>query len=261
MTDAAVPKTRRPNKGMKQTSVEHIGRSQLIPGVRLLEAGMGEKRRQLLDLARLRQRYCWTGYHALAEYHGGAYECDLVSPYTKTAGNVDSPIVILLQDWSSNERLRGPLDSGAAALGHTPGLPTNRNLKTLLRETFGLELEDVYGTNLFPFIKPGGISTRIPADDLERAAREFALPQIRIVKPVLVVCLGLVTFTAVQRACGVTPSVRLAEAIDSSFTFETSRIWCQAHTGSFGQNNRGRARVLADWQRMKPEVRRSLTRG
>ena len=27
--------TRRPNKGMKQTSVEHIGRSQLIPGVGL----------------------------------------------------------------------------------------------------------------------------------------------------------------------------------------------------------------------------------
>ena len=27
---------RPPNKGMKQTSVEHIGRSQLIPGVRRL---------------------------------------------------------------------------------------------------------------------------------------------------------------------------------------------------------------------------------
>jgi hypothetical protein len=27
-----------PNKGMKQTSVEHIGRSQLIPGVRRLFA-------------------------------------------------------------------------------------------------------------------------------------------------------------------------------------------------------------------------------
>ncbi len=26
-------KSGRPNKGMKQTSVEHIGRSQLIPGV------------------------------------------------------------------------------------------------------------------------------------------------------------------------------------------------------------------------------------
>ena len=31
--------TRRPNKGMKQTSVEHIGRSQLIPGVLLLFVG------------------------------------------------------------------------------------------------------------------------------------------------------------------------------------------------------------------------------
>jgi restriction system protein len=190
----------------------------------------------------------------LAEYHGGVYECDHVSPYTKTAGNLDSPIFILLQDWSSDDRLRGPLDPDAVHLGHMPNLPTNRNLRALLRKTFGRELEDVYATNLFPFIKPGGMSRRIPALDLDRAAREFALPQIRIVKPTVVVCLGLVTFNAVRRACGLRPCVRIAQAIESPFAFETSRVWCQAHTGAFGQNTRG-TRVDADWKAMEAEGR------
>ena len=222
---------------------------------------MSDKRQRLLELARLRQRARWDGYHSLAEYHEGAYECDWVSPYSKTAGNVDAEVFILLQDWSSDDELRGRFDSGSAELGHTPAFPTNRNLKRLLRMTFDLGLGDVFGTNLFPFIKPGGISTRIQNRDLDRAALEFALPQVRIVEPEVVVCLGLVTFNAVRRACHQAACLRMDEAIDSPFKFDTSWMWCQAHTGALGQNNRGKERVVADWQRMKAEVRRSSTSG
>jgi hypothetical protein len=41
LRDSAVGSARPPNKGMKLTSVERIGRSQLIPGVRPLIAGSG----------------------------------------------------------------------------------------------------------------------------------------------------------------------------------------------------------------------------
>lgn len=114
-----------------------------------------DKRQRLLTLARKRQATRWSGYHSLAKYHGGVYECDWVSPYSKTAGNVDARIVVMLQDWASDGDLRGPLDREAAQLGYTPNWPTNRNLIRLLRETFNLALDDVYATNLFPFIKPG----------------------------------------------------------------------------------------------------------
>jgi hypothetical protein len=217
----------------------------------------GDKRQRLLELARKRKRRCWDDYRPLGYYHDGAYECDWVSPYSKTAGNVNARVFVLLQDWSSDNMLSRPLNREVALRGHKPNLPTNRNLRRLLRQTFNLTLEDVYGTNLFPFIKLGGLSTRIPVKDLVRAAREFALPQIRIVQPALVICLGLATFNAIRRACGLTPSINIQAAIDSPFTVGTARIWCQAHTGAFGQNNRGGpSSVSSDWLRMKHDMER-----
>ena len=84
--------------------------------------------------------------------------------------------------------------------GHDPGLRTNVKLKSLLHRYLGLRLENTYGTNLFPFIKQGHISARIPASDLARAAREFALPQIEIVNPRVVLALGRRTSDVLRHA-------------------------------------------------------------
>ena len=216
-----------------------------------------DKIAKLLELARARQASRWPGYRPLVEYHGGAYECDFVSPYTKSAGNVNAAVMVLLQDWSSHERLAGEFDRDAAELGHTPALPTNRNLVLLLKTHFQLELREVYGTNLFPFIKAGGLSSGIPESDLQRAAREFAIPQIEIVEPRLVICLGLRTFNGLRKALGKEPSKTVASAIESPVSLGASRIWCQAHTGALGQNNRNRGgvdRVSGDWEGMRRDV-------
>jgi restriction system protein len=116
-------------------------------------------------------------------------------------------------------------------VGHDPNRNTNKKLIRLLKEHFGVELEDTYATNLFPFIKAGNISTKIPLRDLRRAAEEFALPQIKIVRPKLVVCLGLDTFKALCLASGRKPPGTLASAIQSPFSIGGSMIWCQAHQG------------------------------
>jgi hypothetical protein len=215
-----------------------------------------DKQNLLLALAQNRKTTNWPGYHQIGDYHNGAYECDFVSPFTKSAGNVDAEIFVLLQDWSSDKSLRLPLDSDCVRYGLTRTFPTNKRLIELLRDYFGVELGDVYATNLFPFIKRGDISSPIPMRDLIRAAQEFALPQIRIVRPKLVVCLGLNTFNAIRIVCGHTPAQRMNEAIASPFTLDRSRIWCQAHTGARGQNNRGRERVAEDWRKMKIDFSR-----
>ena len=134
------------------------------------------KHSRLLALAKQRQQECWPGYKSLADYFGGVYECDFVSPLTKTAGNVDAVIMVLLQDWSSDDELSQGLDENTLRLGYDPTQPTGRNLERFLNTTFGLSLADIYGTNVFPFIKSGGVSRRIPARDLIKAALEFALP-------------------------------------------------------------------------------------
>jgi uracil-DNA glycosylase len=100
------------------------------------------------------------------------------------------------------------------------------------------------------------VTARIPPRDLVRAALEFALPQIQIVGPKIVICLGLATFSALRRACGETQCHTMDQAIASPFALGTARVWCQAHTGVLGRNNRNRGgvdRVSADWQRMKTD--------
>jgi restriction system protein len=98
------------------------------------------------------------------------------------------------------------------------------------------------------------MSAKIPTADLTKAASVFALPQIAIVKPRLVVCLGLVTFTAARLACGHPAPPNMNTAIESPFEYGDSLIHCQSHTGHFGRVNRNKGgvdRVSQAWVRMK----------
>jgi restriction system protein len=170
--------------------------------------------------------------------------------------------LILLQDWSSDNVLQR--SNGPSELGRDPNLPTNKTLERLLNDSLGLKLEDTYATNLFPFIKKGGLSSRIPFKDLVLAAEEFALPQIRIVAPRLVICLGKNTFNALRVAVAKSEPARglrrcrdMASAIAEPFDIEYARhrmaIWAQAHTGAWGQSNRNKKNpgcTFKDWVEM-----------
>ena len=218
------------------------------------------KREALEALARKRQEAVWVGYKNVGDFHDGKYDCLHVCPYTKSAANFDAEIMVMLQDWASEKFLRGEFDVHVQQHGHCEWLPTNRNLKRLLQEHLGAPLDEVYGTDLFPFIKPGDMGQRIPRRDLVRAAKEFALPQVRIVQPKLVICLGLQTYNGMREACDQRRVLRLPEAISGPFTFEGARVWCQAHTGGRGQAMRG-PKVADDWRRMKEDAGFSAARG
>jgi hypothetical protein len=224
-----------------------------------------DKLKKLKALGRKRKRSRWPGYKCVGDYHGGRYDCAFVSPYAKTAGNFNSQIMVLLQDWSSDKALGGSFHDDCAKYGYGINLPSNKNLIRLLQHYYQRSLSDVWGTNVFPFIKMGSLSSRIPRDHLRRGAVEFALPEIKIVHPRLVICFGLATFNALRAACGLEPVYPVAAAIRNPFTLQVGghrsggvRIWCQAHPGRLGQNMRnrgGRTRVPADWKRMRDDVR------
>lgn len=144
-----------------------------------------------------------------------------------------------------------------AEKGFTPSLPTNKNLIRLLQEHFDLPLHQTYATNLFPFIKPGAMNARIPVGDLTRSAREFAIPQIDIVAPRLVICLGLATYNGLRRALRMPRAKTLDEAIGHPFSHNGTRVWCQAHTGGLGQSLRGPLRVAHDWSAMRMDADRT----
>ena len=157
--------------------------------------------------------------------------------------------------------LRGPLDSVLIDKGHDPGLPTNQNVKALLRAHFGIPLAQTYATNLFPFIKPGKMTADVPPKELAEAARTYTVPEIEVVEPKLVVCCGSAVYRAIRKALGLTWAGNLEEAIESPFRFRDTEFWGQSHPGRKGRNyrNRGRVdRVSQDWQRMSKAFRSML---
>ncbi len=209
------------------------------------------KAKALLELARLRQSTRRPGYGAIGAFHNGLFECDHVSPWTKSGKRVDAAVMIVGQDWSSADVLaRAPPDLKVARRGFDAKFPTNANLDALLQRHFGLTRKQCYLTNLFPYIKRGSASAAIPMKDLLWAAQTFTLPEIRIVSPRQVICLGVRTFRALQRAVGAKSASTLISAIKSPFSYGSSTIHCVAHTGALGTNNRGKSRVETDWAKI-----------
>ena len=189
------------------------------------------------------------GYFRLSDFHEGAYDRhDHVSPWSLSAHNADAQLLILLQDWSSSDVLSRDIDREAVEKGYTPSLRTNVNLIDLVRQHFGLNISETYVTNLFVFIKPGGISARIPMSDMEYCAERYAIPQIRIVCPPVALCVGLQTLNAVRLALGESP-VRAAAAANEPLQVGSTLVFGVPHTGWWGTINAGgRREVDAIWR-------------
>lgn len=124
-----------------------------------------------------------------------------VSPYTKGAC-AGGGVAVVLQDWASADGLSGPPKAEIQLHGRMPALLTNRRLETLLEKVLGLGLSDVYATNVFPFVKRGGMSAPIRSPEVLRYARQFAVRELQLAEPVVVLALGAVAH-ATLNACGV----------------------------------------------------------
>ena len=174
-------------------------------------------------------------------------------PYTKAAANLEADVFLLLQDWCSADFLSGAVDDDLIRYGRKPNLPTNRNLDRLLENYLGLPIRAIYATNLFAFVKPGGMTVGIPMRDLVSSAEAFALPQIDIVGPRLVIVFGFHCYNALAAVLGGPRARTLDEALQRPIAYRTCTMWCQAHPGGLGQANRRRGgidRVAGDWQVM-----------
>ncbi|MCP9482080.1 uracil-DNA glycosylase family protein [Shimia sp. CNT1-13L.2] len=209
---------------------------------------------ELLLLARKRQASQWPGYRNIHEFHNGAYEADYISPWSKSAHNLESGIVILGQDWASEDFLQGPFNEAVARFGYDPKLPTNINLSRLLNDHLQLRFSDVWATNLFPFVKSGGMSAQIPAAEYRRAAVEFLMPALEIAKPKHVICLGAGVRRHFGSVAGLGKMPPMDIAISKPLELDGVLVHTVAHTGALGTNNRGKQRVEEDWKHLADRV-------
>src|SRR6266700_6295690 len=71
----------------------------------------------LRQLAKKRRRDSVEGYCRVSDFHGGFYECCFVSPWTKSAHNVDADVMLLGQPVGWVEPLRNPSHVAIASMG------------------------------------------------------------------------------------------------------------------------------------------------
>ena len=165
---------------------------------------MSEKRRRLEVLAADRKHDRRNGYKTFADFHNEKFDKHgLVVPWTISAHNYDAEVMIIGQDWASEAFLENDRCRFVTISGQTPCLPTNYNLKILLMMHLNLRFEDTYATDLFVFVKPGGMNEGIAERDLKYCAMKYALPQIDIIRPRVVMCLGSSAYNALRRTLGI----------------------------------------------------------
>jgi hypothetical protein len=222
-----------------------------------------DKANRLLHLVRQRRSEVPNGYLCVSHFHGGKYDCDYVSPWTNSAHNLDAEVMIVAQDWTSEEHLEKPFNPRLLELGYDEEFPTNSGLQALLLQHLGIEFSQTYATNAFPFIKPGKPGARIPPGDLVAAARKFALPQIAIVNPIMVICLGIGTFSAVRFALSEREeSERRSkpltwdeyERLPAETMCGNATIYAVTHLGAKGKIGR-KERITPEWESLANRFR------
>ena len=165
--------------------------------------------------------------------------------------------MIIGQDWASEKFLLDPRNNTPDRialrkdLGQDPHLPTNKNIKRWLRH-FELTWEETYATDVSVFIKPGRMNTKVPMSVLKRCAERYTLPQLRIVKPVMAICLGADTFNSVRLASGKS-RMHLRDAFQpKAHTVENdTEIYGVPHSGGLGfAAYKGHAVIEPIWQQL-----------
>lgn len=184
------------------------------------------------------------GYHHLHQYDGGSWDFDHVVPWTKSACRLDADLMIIGQDWASDDYLRRNDDpmTRAARLrtGQDQHLATNRNLRSLLAAHFGLDFSQTFATNVLVFIKPGPMNNNVPMKDLRYCAAAYTIPQVQIVQPRMALCLGARTFNSVRSALNLARMSLHEACVPSAHTcVGRTEVYGVPHTGSWGTKNAG----------------------
>jgi len=202
----------------------------------------------LKKLALQRKSFCFDGFRKISDFQGGAFDIeDYVSPWSIGAHNFDADVMLIGQDWASSKWLSNPKNLSFAALGKDPNLMTNRNLDEYLNY-FCLNFSDTYATNAFVFVKEGGMSAKIAKKFLRESIKDFLLPQIEIVKPKMIICLGAETYNAVRQENGYS-EIKVSSGQETAMPFMGADVYGANHTGGHGTKNAGgKESARKQWQ-------------
>ena len=198
-------------------------------------------------------------YKRIEDFCPWLRDCPWVSPLALTANNVNSDLMIVGQDWAGERYLARRGNANRLGPGYDGKLRSNKTLAKLLTEAFDRKFGDVFATNAFVFVKPGGMSGSIPVADLRLSARTYTLQELAVVRPKLAICLGAATYNAFRNLHGLPFQLLRDASYDApQLVAEATEIYGVPHPGVYGQRSTGGYEAsLEIWKRLAKRLRAS----
>jgi DNA polymerase len=194
---------------------------------------------------------------------GGIYDCDQINAWAKWQNSMQATIMLFGKDWGDevNFKNKNGNDDGR--------YPTNRNVQ-LLFSNIGYEIDvptgnsygrhhpDLFFTNLVLCLREKkGMQGALPKKTLNNCAHEFGKDLIELIKPKVVIALGMEVATAIVKAFDDEMSFpkRMRDAINISEGFSLNKdtvLFPVYHCGAWGTNrNRSKDDQKNDWIKIK----------
>ena len=177
-------------------------------------------------------------FHPYIDVNGVKWELDPednihLVPWSKTS-NIESDIMIIAQDWASEEFIKSNEDKSHYTIGYAPKLKTNKFLEKFLGQYFHIKFDNIYRTDAFVFVKPDGMSTKIPPRDIRLSVRNYIIPLIDIMKPKSIISIGGAAYNCIRLEYNL--DYLAIKCADEAVIIGDggSRLWCVPHTGGRG---------------------------
>jgi uracil-DNA glycosylase family 4 len=190
-----------------------------------------------------------------AEIEYGVFDSSHIGPWSRWLGDLNAKVMVIGQEWGDwHAFIKQQGDNGAYSA-------TNEFLRELLL-SIGVDTKDsrdttqvagVFLTNAVLCFKDEGCQGPVRDEWFANCGRRFLRPQIELIQPKAVVCLGERAFRAVLAAFEIPCTLSFRSAVDDSGTLlpSGSTAFAVYHCGRRILNtHRSRPQQLADWKRI-----------
>ncbi|MBK8965220.1 MAG: hypothetical protein IPM36_00805 [Lewinellaceae bacterium] len=209
-----------------------------------------------LQLVEFRQRATFPpGLQNPSQIEGGKFDCPQLGPWSLWQGNLDAEMLVIGQDWGDENyfRLNGGRD--------TDDNLTDQNLRKLLT-SIGFDPgppsspmeQPLFFTNGVLGIKSGGMSADLKHDWLRHSSLNFTGPLIEIIRPKLIITLGISAYKAIRFIFPYLPYEPMNNLLKyPPFHLSGSGVlFPMAHCGGLGSVNRNMEEQSKDWKKIVP---------
>jgi DNA polymerase len=165
---------------------------------------MNDKRDKYLKLVAVRKTCALCqGLENPSRCAGGKYDSGEIGVWSGWQGGLDALVMIVGQDWGAvrNFQLQHGVDIASATIKMLCELLALAGLKAEL-PSGQTQRGDLFSTNAVLCLKHGGDQAKVRPEWIRNCSNHFLRPQIEIIQPKLIVCLGQVAYEAVLKAYG-----------------------------------------------------------